>query len=48
MLGAFSIHEKIPPDKKTFLVFDGDKLDPEQSAENLELENMESLEVHFR
>jgi hypothetical protein len=48
MLGAFSIHEKIPPDKNMFLIFDGDKIDPEQSAEDLELENMESLEVHFK
>ncbi|OCL06548.1 hypothetical protein AOQ84DRAFT_440760 [Glonium stellatum] len=45
---AYRVSLKIPSDKSIFLMFDGDRLDPEDTMENSEIEDMDSIEVHIK
>lgn len=48
MILAFSRARDIPPDKTVSVFFDGEKLDPESTAEDTDLDDMDTVEVHIK
>jgi hypothetical protein len=45
---AFRQARNIPPDKHFYLMFDGERLKPFDMVANAEIEDMDSIEVHFK
>ena len=48
MLNAFRTSNQIPAAKAIFLLFDGERLDPDSSIENTEISDMDYVEVYIK
>ncbi|KAH8815172.1 ubiquitin-2 like Rad60 SUMO-like-domain-containing protein [Xylogone sp. PMI_703] len=48
MILAFAKMRSVPSDKEISIFFDGDKLDPDSTVEDTDLDDMDTVEVHIK
>lgn len=48
MMAAFKKMREVDPEKTCWLVFDGERLEPESTVEDTEIEDGDAVEVHIR
>ena len=48
LVGAFRKVRKISPDKEVFIMFEGERIDPEQTMGGLDIEDQENFDAHIK
>lgn len=48
MIWAFRQSRPVPEGKQVFLMFDGDRLDPDTMVQASDIADMDTIEVHIR